>query len=347
MRVATFNLESLDATTRRVEDTPSACADARLEERIDVLRPQLLRLDADILCLQEVNGQHRKGLEHRSLDALNALLEGTPYAGYHRAATTGPGGHGVADVHNLVTLSRWPIVESREIRNTLMPPLKYKISNACPPCPDPIDVSFDRAVLLVDRANERYGQTQHLQRSSARAAGNPDCGSERSSAFVWKSVSGWAEGFFISGLKRSAQALETRMMVDCLMDADPHAFILVAGDFNAIDHETPLKILAGAEEDTGNGRLAARSLAILDRSLPQDRRFSILHHGRAEMLDHILVSRSVLAHFRTIEVHNETLSDELVAYGKTQHKTASYHAPLVAEFSMAMRIIFNPTRPRW
>ena len=259
----------------------------------------------------------------------------TPYAGYHRAATTGPGGHGVADVHNLVTLSRWPIIESREIRNAMMPPLKYKISNACPPCPDPIDVSFDRAVLL---SAVRMSDTAKLSIFNVhlRAPLATPIAGQKESAFVWKSVSGWAEGFFISGLKRSAQALETRMMVDCLMDADPHAFILVAGDFNATDHETPLKIIAGAEEDTGNGRLAARSLAILDRSLPQDRRFSILHHGRAEMLDHILVSRSALAHFRTIEVHNETLSDELVAYGKTQHKTASYHAPLVAEFSMAI-----------
>ena len=76
------------------------------------------------------------------------------------------------------------------------------------------------------------------------------------------------------------------------------AKIVVAGDFNAGDHETPLKILAGAEEDTGNGLLAARSLAILDRSLPEDRRYSVMHHGRPEMLDHILCSRAMLAHFQ-------------------------------------------------
>jgi predicted extracellular nuclease len=136
-------------------------------------------------------------------------------------------------------------------------------------------------------------------------------------------------------MKRSAQAVEARMMVDHLMDAEPHRLIIVAGDFNAADYETPLKILVGAEEDTGNGRLGARSLVVLDRSLPEDRRFSVLHHGRPEMLDHILVSRPLLAHFRSIEVHNETLSDEVVGYGKTKHQTASYHAPLVAEFSIS------------
>ena len=42
LRIATFNLENLGAR----EDAP-------LEGRIEKLRPQLLRLDADVLCLQE------------------------------------------------------------------------------------------------------------------------------------------------------------------------------------------------------------------------------------------------------------------------------------------------------
>jgi hypothetical protein len=32
-----------------------------------------------------------------------------------------------------------------------------------------------------------------------------------------------------------------------------------------------------------------------------------LHHGRPEMLDHILVSRALLAHLADVEVHNEML----------------------------------------
>jgi endonuclease/exonuclease/phosphatase family metal-dependent hydrolase len=124
-----------------------------------------------------------------------------------------------------------------------------------------------------------------------------------------------------------------RISVDRLFDLDPHGAVLVAGDFNAEDHETPLKILVGAEEDTGNGHLASRSLVVLDRSLAGDRRFSVLHHGRPLMLDHILASRSLLGRFRAIEVHNETLGDELVGYGKTRHAAGSYHAPLVAVFT--------------
>ncbi len=48
IRVATFNVENLDD---KQEQTPS------LDERIAIMKPQLIRLDADILCLQEVHGQ--------------------------------------------------------------------------------------------------------------------------------------------------------------------------------------------------------------------------------------------------------------------------------------------------
>lgn len=52
MRLATFNIESLDVG-------PKAHID--LETRIAVLRPVLERLAADVLCLQEVNGQKVPG----------------------------------------------------------------------------------------------------------------------------------------------------------------------------------------------------------------------------------------------------------------------------------------------
>ena len=52
MRLATFNLESLDLG-------PKARVD--FATRVTVLRPALERIAADILCLQEVNGQRVAG----------------------------------------------------------------------------------------------------------------------------------------------------------------------------------------------------------------------------------------------------------------------------------------------
>ena len=71
LRIATFNLENLDD---RASDKPT------LDERIPLIRPQLLRVNADVLCLQEVNAQ-KEGRSLR-LRALSRLLEDTPYASY-------------------------------------------------------------------------------------------------------------------------------------------------------------------------------------------------------------------------------------------------------------------------
>lgn len=57
-------------------------------------------------------------------------------------------------------------------------------------------------------------------------------------------------------------------------------------------------------------------IVLLDRPLPEDLRWSVLHHGRPQMLDHILASRTLHGAFRSIEVHNEALGDELVGMAR-------------------------------
>jgi hypothetical protein len=48
-----------------------------------------------------------------------------------------------------------------------------------------------------------------------------------------------------------------------------HGFIAVAGDFNAEDHEVPLKLIVAAEENTGNPLLAQRSWLFLTALCPR------------------------------------------------------------------------------
>ena len=103
---------------------------------------------------------------------------------------------------------------------------------------------------------------------------------------MWKTLAGWAEGYFLSAMRRAGQALEVRLLVEQLFDADASRLVAVAGDFNAEDHEVPLTLVVGAEENTGNPLLAPRALVVLDRAVPADRRWSVLHHGRRQMLDH-------------------------------------------------------------
>ena len=320
-RIATFNLESLDAGR----------SPGDLDRRIEVLRPQLIRIAADILCLQEVNAQHARGAPERVFSALDALLKGTRYAGYERVTSHGNPQGRPSDVHNLVTLSRFPITSHRDLLHEQVPPLSYRSATAAKSEPD--EIRFDRPVLIAEMRIPD-GSSIVVLNTHLRAPRAATVRGQKLSAEVWASTSGWAEGFLIASLKRNAQALEMRLTIDRFLDADPHRAIVVAGDLNARDGEVPLKILIAAEDDTGNAALGMRSLVALERSIAADRRFSIIHNGRPQALDHILVTRGLLARFRSIEIHNEALADEAAGLAARGNPVGSFHAPVVAEFTL-------------
>jgi endonuclease/exonuclease/phosphatase family metal-dependent hydrolase len=325
MRIASFNVENL---------TDSPKSDVPLSARIDVLRPQLERLSADILCLQEVDAakvpeKHRR--EHR---ALETLLENTPYQHFHLASSLDRKHGYPRKKHNLVTLSRWPIKRSAQYQCDLVRPPAYQCATSDPPEADLESVTWDRPILHLE-VELPGGRALHVLNMHLRAPLAARITGQKRGPFVWKSVSGWAEGYFLASIKRSGQALEARMLVDRLFDLDPKALIAVSGDFNSEEREVPLRIVTGHTEDTGNGRLSGRALVLLEHSLPEQRRFTVVHRGQKMMLDHLLVSRQLLSHYRGIEVHNEALGDELIAYTLIDAAPDSYHAPIVATFDMA------------
>lgn len=325
LRIATFNLENLD-------DRPDL--DPPLEARIAVLRPQLLRLKADILCLQEVDGQpHDVKRAPRRLDALDRLLEDTPYRDFARSFTRSPKSGGALDRHNLVILSRFPIVAERQIRHDLAPAPLYRMTTSDPPAKRARPVRWDRPALhaAVDLGKGRLLHVVNLHLRAPLASFVPG---QKEGPFAWKSVSGWAEGFFLAALKRTGQAFEVRLFLEELFAGDRQALIAVCGDCNAEDREMPLRLLRADAGDTGSGRLAPRSLIPVERTVPEERRFTVLHAGQPAMLDHILVSRSLLSWFEEAEIHNEALADEVVGSANTIPSAESYHAPVVATFTL-------------
>ena len=315
MRIATFNVENLDLE-------PTACVP--INQRIELLKPQLLRLDCDILCLQEINGQKISGHRERKLLALDKLVEDTPYEAFNRIVSNKQS-QGISDVHNLVVLSKYSISHSQSIFHRFVPPqiVEFSQTNQI--------IEWDRPILFSKIALED-GSNLNLFNVHLRAPLASPIPEQKISPFVWKSVTGWAKGFYISELKRLGQILELRLAIEELLEMNSHERIVICGDFNASDFESILKIVIAAEEDTGNGELADRNLVLLDRGIPEDLRYTTLHHGRPQMVDHILVNRPMLSFFKSIEVHNETLSDELVSFSKLDNPPDSYHAPLVAEF---------------
>ena len=71
-----------------------------------------------------------------------------------------------------------------------------------------------------------------------------------------------------------------------------------------------------------------------EQSVPEPARFSLLHHGRPVMFDHVLVSRTLLTHYRGTEVQNELLNDESVAFANDTLYPEPDHAPVVAAFEL-------------
>jgi endonuclease/exonuclease/phosphatase family metal-dependent hydrolase len=319
VKLATFNLENLGHR---------GAGRAGLEARAEALRPQLERLAADLLCLQEVDGQWSEVTQRRELLALDHLLAPTRYGGYHRVSSTSRSGRGVADVHNLVILSRYPFAGHQELHHDIVPPPAYRPVTADPPAGDAEAIRWDRPVLAA-AVELPAGGRLHVLNLHLRAPLAAVVAGQKIDAFRWKSVAGWAEGFFLATVKRSGQALEARLWIERLFDEDPDALIAVCGDFNAEVREMPLRTLRGDVEDTGNPALAGRALVALEKSLPETRRYSLMHAGERLMLDHFLVSRRLLARFRDLEVHNEELLDETTAPADTP---GSFHAPLVARF---------------
>ncbi len=326
LRIATFNPENLD-------DKPNTRP--TLVERIAVLRPQLLRLRADVLCLQEIHGQEVAG-QRRQLRALEQLVEQTPYASFQRVSTLTTDGQ-VFDQRNLVILSRFEITASSQHHNDLVPPPIYQQVTRVPREPEAQPVRWERpilhaAVTLPDGRALHIINVHLKSRLPTNIEGQKAAPSQRFSP--WRTADGWAEGSFLSAMKRVGQALEVRRLIDQLFDADPDALIAVCGDCNADEGEVPVAGIQGRGEDTQNPDLAHRVMVPCERSVPEPARYSLLHHGRPAMLDHVIVSRGLLAHYRTTQIFNEVLHDESVAFATDRLYPDSDHAPVVAEFEL-------------
>ncbi|HUL07607.1 MAG TPA: endonuclease/exonuclease/phosphatase family protein [Candidatus Acidoferrum sp.] len=318
VRLATFNIENLG---RRGGDALTT------EARRPTLQAQLTRLDADILCLQEVNAQEVKPGPARQLRDLESVLAGTAYAAFHRACTLRKSGVGPLDIHNLVTLSRWPILEMRQLWNDLVEAPSYRRTNG-----ETSTVPWERPILqcAIDLGGRRPLHVINLHLRTPLAAYIAD---QKLPSGEWKSVAGWAEGLFATAVKRAGQGLEVRLAADRLFDADPEAIVAVAGDFNAAAGELPVRIVRGDPAETGNAALAGRALVPLAEAIGAEA-FTVVHGQHRFMLDHILASRTLALACRKIAIDNASLLDETEDDALAARRPGSYHAPVVAEFEL-------------
>jgi endonuclease/exonuclease/phosphatase family metal-dependent hydrolase len=322
LRLATFNLENLD-------DKPGP-HNPMLAERIRILRPQLLRLRADVLCLQEIHGQEQPG-QPRDLLALKALIATTPYESYHLATTATAAGPPY-DVRNLVVLSRFPILARQQLKNEAGAPSYQKVT-AIPPETVARPVEWERPILYV-KLDMGGGRVFHVANVHLKSKLPTEIPGQKVDQYTWKSARAWAEGSFISAMKRVGQALEVRLLVEQIFDLEPDAWIAVAGDFNAESEDVATTAIRGPVEETGNPAHATRVLIPCENTIPESSRHSLFHLGKGIMIDHVLVSRSFASFYKAAEIHNEVLPDESGAFRTDAQFPESDHAPVIAEFAL-------------
>ncbi len=319
-RIATFNLENLDET-----------GDPSLAERVALMRPQIIRLRADVACFQEVNGQERPG-QPRQLLALAELLTDTNLEGAPMVSTH-PENDAAYNERNLVVVTHLPVVAEQQIQNKLIAKPQYMRLTANPPDTKPVEITVERPILHVTLDLSQFGGGQlHVINVHLKSRIPTDIPGQKIDNYTWRTADSWAEGAFISSMKRMSQAVEARRLVDQILDADPSAQIITLGDFNATPEDVPVLALRGNVEDTGNGELANRVLVPVEQTVPASARYTLIHQGTGQMLDHMLITRNLLAHYRGSEIHNEILHDESVAFGTDRKYPESDHAPVVATF---------------
>jgi len=322
VRLATFNLENLD-------DGPGI--HPPLANRIRVMKPQLQRVNADILCLQEVHSQGAAGA--RTLAALDALIAGTNYVGFNRATTTTTGGE-LFDVRNLVILSRFPILSIQQVRPADGPRPSYRMATAVPADPTADPLEWERPMLHV-RVDLGGGRVAHIINVHLKSKLATTIPGQKIDNFTWRTVAAWAEGSFISGMKRLGQALQARLLIDSVFDSEGlETLIAICGDFNADASEVALQTIFGPVEETGNAEHGPRLMVPCENNIPDSSRYSLLHLGIGNMLDHVIVSRPFLRFFRGAEVHNEALPDESGAFRTDVNFPESDHAPVIANFDL-------------
>jgi predicted extracellular nuclease len=182
-----------------------------------------------------------------------------------------------------------PVLARQQLHNDLVAEPLYTRLTAMPADPAPVPIGVERPILHAQIDLDQVGGGGlHVVNVHLKSKIPTDIPGQKEDTYTWRTADGWAEGVLISSMKRMSQAHEVRRLVDQILDADPNARIVVAGDFNATPDEVPVLAIRGNVEDTGNGDLAGRVLVPVEQTIPEPARYTLFHQGRGNLLDHML-----------------------------------------------------------
>lgn len=299
----------------RGEYTPEKRERARglLRAKVESVASVVCRLDADVVCFQEVKNE-------RVCRLVVDQLEGRVQS--YSTVVVG-GGEDQRGIRTAV-ISRLALAGEPRRHTSFEDPAGFSLPRVAEGDPDPAVHHFRRGLLEVPLRMRDGGRlvlfNLHLKSNNPvhfrPAASQGDL----------------AEAMVRASLLRLAEAVRVRRLCDeRLAEAEcPH--VVVAGDFNEGPDSLVLRAIAGdAVEEVRRGLPGALHSATA--GLPADRRWSIHWRGRRELLDHVLVSRSLWSRFQEARILNEVLHDpDACLRERAREGAESDHAAVLALF---------------
>jgi endonuclease/exonuclease/phosphatase family metal-dependent hydrolase len=277
-----------------------------LPDKIEHIATRLEQADADVVGLQEVGPE----------EVLDALLWRLAQLEYSKVV-------GTADKRGIrnVLLSRLPIVRSRVHTAAELPFPRFGVNDRSPFGPRiPLRRGIVQARVQAPGLGDVDVIVVHFK--SGRPVLQLD-GAEM--PILPTTEREYAEGTLRAVSSRASEALFVRGIVDGLLANDAAAKVAVVGDMNDGPESLAVSIVCG------------RSLLPCDLEIPQERRWSILHHGYKRQLDHVLASRELTKRVSAAAFLNDGLRDhsllELLPDGGGPVAPDSDHAPLVVRFA--------------
>lgn len=332
-KVMTWNIENLfrpeDSSQRVTKD-----AEKKYKQKLETLANTIVRLEPDILALQEVGGEG-------ALGDLNALLK-KRYP--HTQLSQFPDARGI----RVAFLSNLAFEEAEDISAFPLAGLPTVIGIDNEGKPTSL-ASFGRGALRVLVKPKKnfpvHLVTAHLKSKlltfpptkSGKTRFDTDDENERSR------VAGFAL------LRRTAEAVALRVKANELLEGNSKNALILLGDMNDVTDAATTQILQGpGGSEIGTSGFDKKDegddsrLFNLAPLIPEERRYSRIYRGNKELIDHILVSEELLpGQPRKLPVVDSYVSNtDMPMVSVTDNpqerrgEPGSDHSPVIATFEL-------------
>ncbi|MFA4818405.1 MAG: endonuclease/exonuclease/phosphatase family protein [Patescibacteria group bacterium] len=304
MKIATFNLRNLFAAgEHKIFDELVTYTNELLEQRLEQAAATISELDADIIVVNEIG----------SAEVLKTIAGKLPGKYYSFMAT--PESRGIANG----ILYRDEQASCKSF--CLSPSLPLFIASASEPYVGQLK-SYREIIhfITIYAGRPLHVLGLHLKSPVFTPLKNNQEGKVNEPT----SQTETSDGIIRSNIRRLAEARALRLVLDQMFSADNNLQVIVTGDFNDTETSATLRAIKGESD------LFPERLTNVCERIPQAKRYSIVEGDYQRLIDHVLVSKSLVEQVLSVEIKNDNLQDQ-DAEPNSAYLIDSDHAPIVVE----------------